>query len=363
MDGRSARAWTRVRTNDGAFDVPESWLQDHIAADPEIIMGACREFGFVDDAEEWSLWDTEMPIAGIGSVDVVLVSTDGRVALVEAKLARSPEIRRKVVAQLLDYAIHFREVSLADLKPLPTQNGKPLADPEDVQRHIHEGDYLLVVASDAADERAARLTSAILDRNAIHPWDLALVDLALFATTNAEQVRGDLICVPHVIGGVRCESRHVVEVKVTNTAERAAVVVKLAEPEVVVSDGRTWSRESFRDEFAKQAMSPTFRDLVLGWLAEAEASSGITIRYGKGKRPSVLVGTSKGAFATADPDCLWISGSEYLKGLFGPSLAEERWRQVQSLFPDRPDKRYFQVRARDPRVGRAIDIVRAWART
>lgn len=46
----------------------------------------------------------EFTIPAAGSLDVLLVHTDGQLTLVEAKLNRNAEIRRAVVGQLLGYA-------------------------------------------------------------------------------------------------------------------------------------------------------------------------------------------------------------------------------------------------------------------
>lgn len=362
--GAGHAAWRRVRLGIDGPDWKEEWLQDRVAQDPDLVLGACRAFGFLEDDEEWRLWFKEMPISGIGKVDVALVSADGRVALVEVKLARNPEIRREVVAQLLDYAIHLREVDLSELPALPLVAGQPFADAEDVQRHLRDGDFLLIVAADAADERAAKLTRAVLDRHAIHPWDLAIVDLALFAPPDGASSPIELVCVPHVIGGVQCESRHVVEVKVINKVDGASVVVRLAEPESVAGGEVSWNRETFRHAFTTAGPPAPARDLVFAWLEDAEATQATSIRYGRGKQPSALVTVAGQVFASADQAGIWIYGCERLKRAFGTSLGDQRWRNVRALFPDVPEqKQYFQVPATDTRFAQAIELVRRWTRS
>lgn len=359
--GSGQAAWHRIRLGDERWDLPESWIQERITQNPDLVVGACRAFGFVDPDEEWRVWKRELVVPGVGSVDLALVSSDGRVALIEAKLARNPENRRKVLAQILEYAIHLREAHLDDLPELPNDSGAVFADPEDVQRHLREGDFLLVIAADAGDERAAKLTRALLDRNAIHPWDLALVDLALFAPN--EGSGADLICVPHVIGGVRCESRHVVEVKVSNTAEGASVVVQLAEPEQVKTRPTAWTRDTFRVEFTRQAQTEALRDHALAWLALVESTPGFSVRYGGGKFPSALFEHGGRTYASVDRNSIWIYGQRNLRDAFGDQVGVQRWNDVRALFPDRPDRmQYFQVPARDPRVAQAIDLVRSWTR-
>jgi len=51
------------------------------------------------------LWAREFRV-GVGLIDVLLLSSQGRVAIVETKLASNPELRRQVLAQALDYLTH-----------------------------------------------------------------------------------------------------------------------------------------------------------------------------------------------------------------------------------------------------------------
>lgn len=360
--GRSG--WRRVRLGVDGPDLNERWLQNRIADDPELVLGPCRTFEFIDEDEPWVLWATEMPVTDIGSVDVVLVSSEGRIALVEVKLARNPDIRRKVVAQLLDYAIHLREATLADLKKLPTEGVGARVDPEDVQQSLREGNFLLIIAADAADDRAAKLTRAVLDRNAIHPWDLALVDLALFASVDETKPSTELLCVPHLIGGVLCESRHVVEVKVANSAEHASVVVKLAEPEQTRAEGTAWTRDSFRQALPTKVRNMSFCELALAWLAESDSDSNIAIQYGKGKYPTANFTHKNNPFASVEKNGIWIHGAKQLQLTFGSQLGVKRWSEVRVLFPEQEEnKLYFLVRQDDPRLARAVTMLRSWSHT
>jgi hypothetical protein len=84
----------------------EQWLQDAIVKDPELVLAPCREGGLIDENEPWVFWGKEVRIKGVGSIDVLLLSQSGRVAVVETKLVRNPEARRAVVAQVLARIIH-----------------------------------------------------------------------------------------------------------------------------------------------------------------------------------------------------------------------------------------------------------------
>lgn len=73
----------------------ESWLRDAIFDDPDLVVGPCRAAGLTDD--EWYPWQREFRVE-VGQIDVLLVSSQGRVAIVETKLATNPELRRRVLA-------------------------------------------------------------------------------------------------------------------------------------------------------------------------------------------------------------------------------------------------------------------------
>jgi hypothetical protein len=352
-------SWKRVRLGADGPNRKEAWLRDHIAANPELVLVPCRAFELIDD-EPWQLWAVEVGIAAVGAVDVVLVSASGRVGLVEVKLARNPENRRKVVAQLLDYAIHLRETELEDLPSLPAEGNEPFADPEDVRRRLQEGDYLLLVAADAADERAAKLTRAVLDRNAIHPWDLALVDLALFARPGARD-EDELLCVPNIVGGVRCESRHVVQVRVENRADKAAVTVELSEPVAVEQTARGWDLATFREAFDRLATDPAYKRAALALVDDAARIPGLIRGARQSKWPVAVFEQAESLLLTIGRNAIWIYGCDRLVRCFGEELGERRWAEVRALFPAIPDRKpYFAVKADDPQVGAVIEMVRRW---
>ncbi len=71
-------------------------LQEALKRNPEAIPVADLE---LDDVIVVG-WETSLPA---GAVDLLLVDAQGRVIIVETKLSRNPELRRQVVAQLLDY--------------------------------------------------------------------------------------------------------------------------------------------------------------------------------------------------------------------------------------------------------------------
>ena len=89
----------------------EAWLQEALFAHPEILpirdidpsfgplIPLCRELR-----------------TGAGPLDIAYINQRGQLTLVECKLWRNPEARRKVVAQILDYVRAISRWSYADLQ-------------------------------------------------------------------------------------------------------------------------------------------------------------------------------------------------------------------------------------------------------
>jgi hypothetical protein len=89
------------------FDAEDA-LQDALKRNPEVIpvtdldLGPCVVVGR----------ETSVPP---GAIDLLLVDTGGHVVILETKLARNPELRRQVVAQVLDYGAGLWKVA-SDLR-------------------------------------------------------------------------------------------------------------------------------------------------------------------------------------------------------------------------------------------------------
>ena len=83
----------------------EAELRDLLAETPSLLPG-------ID--EGLAAASKEMPIPGTGKADVVIVDAGGEITVVECKLRANPEIRRRVVGQLLAYASAISQMSFAD---------------------------------------------------------------------------------------------------------------------------------------------------------------------------------------------------------------------------------------------------------
>lgn len=218
-NGKPVPVPAHQRVNAKALGLQESWFRDAIFAEPELVIGPCRTAGRVDADETWLPWRVEVSFDA-GPIDVLLVSSHGRIGIVETKLSYNPQKRREVVAQVLDYALSLQDCDREDLPVLPDSPHAPLE--EDLVECLNSGRFLLIIAGDALDPRALRLSQSMLARHLTSEWDLAMVDLNVY---RQQQNEGDLLVVPELLGMVQTDLRQVVRVVVQGESVKARVVV------------------------------------------------------------------------------------------------------------------------------------------
>jgi hypothetical protein len=277
----------------------EGWLQQAISENPELVLAPCRAAGRIDEEEQWALWGREVHVEP-GAIDVLLISEDGRVAIVETKLSYNREARREVVAQVLEYAIHLPSSSLSNLPPIPkVHDDRPRA--EEVERKLQEGDYLLIIAGDQLDPRAVKLSEVVLGKHLVRPWDLVLVEVAAFRS-QTESGQQHLL-VPHLRGMLVADRRQVVTVKVERENTRLTV-----ENFAPVAIGRTpkWTEEQF---FAAVEHAPAeLRDFTRKLQGLRKDYPELTFEFGASKQGSLLLkkdGASLVAFSLGHDG--WLS--------------------------------------------------------
>lgn len=262
-------AYERLSARD--LELRETWFRDAIFDNPELVIGPCREAGRVDDAEVWMPWGIEKNF-GAGPIDVLLVSSYGRVGLVETKLSYNPQKRREVVAQVLDYALSLQERGRSALPDLPPSDDCP--DEDDLVDAVSSGKFLLLIAGDSLDPRALRLSEALLARHLTNEWDLGMVDINLFR--HAERP-DEVILVPELLGLVRADVRQVVRVQVEGQVAAARVTVERIAPDDSVTRGRKLdSPDAFMHQVATLApdVLDTSRMLAEAFARRAAAAPG-----------------------------------------------------------------------------------------
>lgn len=160
-----------------------------------------------------------------GPLDVLYVTPEGRLVILEAKLWRNPEARRKVVAQILDYAKEFRKWDYEDLQRevsratgdkgnvlynLAKKHNSELSESEfvdGVSRSLSSGRFLLLIVGDGIREGAAGIADFLSDVGNLE-FTFGLVELAIYQAENKQ-----IIVQPRVLVKTAIIQRTVVSVK------------------------------------------------------------------------------------------------------------------------------------------------------
>ena len=179
-------------------DFDEKWLQALLFEHPELIpMGdiipgtgdlvpICRELSLPKSG-------------GLVFLDILGVTAEGRLVLIECKLWRNPQARREVMAQIMEYAGILRTWSYGDLtarlksalgwvgeNPLHAEVAKRFPHLDEaafvdrVSESLRTGDFALVIAGDGIRSDVHAITEQINDRGGLSAR-MALVEFQLWS--------------------------------------------------------------------------------------------------------------------------------------------------------------------------------------
>ena len=229
----------------------EKELQKLLAETPSLIsINEIRE-----NASPLLVGVREVGLPGSGYTDLLAFNADGDIAVVECKLAANVEIKRKVIAQVLEYGAYLWGMTYDELNNLVYQRmNKDLAalvgdasgdegwDEEqfrlNIQDNLTNGAFILVIA---VDEMNDELTRTIRFLNACGNPSFAFTALEMQSYHKDETD----ILVPHLIGAV-------------------------STPKSLGGKHKHWTEALFF-EAAKAALSPEILGLLedlYGWIKE-----------------------------------------------------------------------------------------------
>lgn len=135
----------------------------------------------------------------VGPLDILFVSPNGELTIVETKLWRNPEARRKVVAQILDYAKELSNWTYEDLQreinrklskkgntlyEIAKASNSHLLPPESdfvdsVNRNLARGRFLLLIAGDGIREGARGIAEFLSTAGHLN-FTFAMVELNIY---------------------------------------------------------------------------------------------------------------------------------------------------------------------------------------
>ena len=158
----------------------EAELRDLLAETPSLLPG-------ID--ERPTAAGKEMPISGTGQADVVIVDASGDITVVECKLAANPEIRRRVVGQLLAYSSAIWQMSVEEFDGAFRRSeakrslfdalvpGNDLDEEElraAVDDNLQNGSMRLIIATDEITDELKRIVSYLNSHTTTNVEFLAL---------------------------------------------------------------------------------------------------------------------------------------------------------------------------------------------
>jgi len=197
----------------------EDWLQTLIHNHPDLVLAgeveACFE-NLVPVLREFTLPS--------GYLDNFYITPEGYPVLVEVKLWKNQEARRKVVAQILEYAKDFAALSYEDINkeirnqiknrkwgqnPLHEIVSSYVANPpaeqnfvDRVSRNLREGRFLLLILGDGIREEMAALADYLMHHSLRYAF--GMVEIRLFKMPD-----GSVLALPRVLARTQTIERHV----------------------------------------------------------------------------------------------------------------------------------------------------------
>jgi hypothetical protein len=206
-----------LKTN-SSFSYDEKWLQNFLFDNPSSIP--------IEDID--NTYTGMLPICcelntPAGPLDILYITQQGKLVIVEVKLWRNPEARRKVVAQVIDYAKELNKWDYEDLqREISKQTGKkgnvlyelvksqwPESDEatfvDSVSRSLRKGDFLLLIIGDGIQEGTENIAD-FMNNVAQLQFTLGLLEVAIFKLSGS-----DFLVQPRVLAKTVIVERTVIE--------------------------------------------------------------------------------------------------------------------------------------------------------
>ena len=284
--------------SDESFQYNEDWLQKTIAAHPELLpieeidpifgdlIPVCRELS-----------------TPVGALDNLFINDQGMLTLVECKLWRNPEARRKVVGQILDYAQEFSRLDFDELNRLigrkTGRNGNVLFDiaadhveglnekkfTDAVMKNLRRGRFLLLIVGDGIRERVEQIGD-YLQRHAHLNFTFALVEQSLFRISRSDCE--DVLIQPRILAKTTVIERGIVRLESDSIKFEEAPQMAISESTARTSSPRrgNLTEQTFFEHIEENF--PTLKDKLSALFKELEeidvrmdwASSGVGAKNG-----------------------------------------------------------------------------------
>jgi hypothetical protein len=212
-DNRQPEKLDRIDLGSSNSIYNETWLRNQLFAYPE-----CLPIDEIDRS-----FSALVPICcelrtAAGRIDALYATPNGQLILLETKLWRNPEARRKVIGQILDYAKELKSWTYADLQREVSratgEKGNSLYEivakshPESIldeagfvdeaTRNLRNGRFLLLIAGDGIREEAHAIVNFLMSTGTML-FTLALVEVAIYQSSAGLIVQPRIIAKTEII--------------------------------------------------------------------------------------------------------------------------------------------------------------------
>ncbi len=363
------RALTRVRLGGGLHD--EQWLQALIHDHPAILPISDIEPGFGDLIAA----AREVP-TGHGNIDNLYLTPSGDIVLVETKLWRNGQMRREVVAQVLDYVAALTlmgfeafEAAVARGQQAPRRLYDLVRDhPEALEEaefidavtlNLRRGRMLAIVLGDGIRTETEALSDLLQSHAGVH-FTFALVELATW-----QSPAGDILAVPSTLARTVMIERGVVRVE-QGVAIVHPVPVEAQSGPQSISSADFWEKLAERDPALPGAVRSLLTALEpLGVYPDLKASLNLKVDLADRDKPVNLGYITKGGQFWTNPaswnipERLWRPYLEALAAIIGGRVAAGSESYVSTNGKSAPRIEQFVPKHQGALVGAIERMIRS----
>lgn len=294
-DEQSATFLSRIELDKPPYN--EAWLQNLIHENPELVPA-----GEIDAAFEDIIPVVRELALPSGFLDNLYFTPSGYPVLVEVKLWKNQEARRKVIAQIVEYAKDFSQMTYetlnAELRKLRKNEqwgNNPLYEiisretpaaheeatfVDRVVRNMREGRFLLLVLGDGVREGMADLANYLMYHSL--RYEFGIVQIRLLTLPD-----GSVLALPDTLAKAQMIERHVTVVNVADASMHITEGDRSGSLSRVVGERLEKTSLSLEDFF--DTMSETSPDNVLWLKGFLEAVSDLPLELRVGKNGDTLM--------------------------------------------------------------------------
>lgn len=321
--------------NHNGLKYDEAYIETLLFNNPDILPISEIDSAYTDPVAVCTQLSTK---AGI--LDILFITRSGRIVILEAKLWRNPESKRKVIAQILDYASELTRWSFEDLeREVSRRLGKGKQSlfrqvwgdghdeqeaqfVDEVARNLRSGRFLLLICGDGIREGLSNIAEFLEDHTTLD-FTFGLIEVAIYGTSD-----GGYLVHPRVLANSVTLRRQVIRIegsRVTVEDEQDDVDnIEDVDEQLDLSDRKklllefwTYLAKNIQFDDATQ-MPPNPGKQGFVKLKLSSAAAWITLYFDKGKG-------KQGLFLTFRDDA---AGNYFYK-----ALCEER-EQIEQELPD-----------------------------